>query len=429
MKKIFIDIARCELRLLDGRKISTYLSKKGYKIVDKPEDAEIIFFVTCSGLNVNAENSLNKVKNYLKYNAELIIGGCLPETDKEELSKIFNGKVISTRELHEDLEKIDNIFPDEKVKFRELEDENIVSRGLSPGLVRHEHIEEIKKFFRKSKLLENYYLKIKDHVLENLYGEHSIILDTFIIQTSEKPYHIRIAWGCMGNCTYCAIKNAIGSFHSKLIDECVREFKKGLDQGYHYFIINADDTGVYGLDIGTNIIELLDAITKIPGEYEILVRNFNPRFVVKYIDDLEKILRRNKIIIIDSHVQGASSRVLKLMNRFSDTAKIKETFLRLRKTFPNLRINTSYILGFPTETWDEFLEAVNLIKDVSFSAGFIFSFSCRPSTKAASIEPKVPEEEKFKRIKYAEKFLKKEGYRVIRISEPNQPHMIIYERK
>ncbi|ENO12439.1 2-methylthioadenine synthetase [Thermoplasmatales archaeon SCGC AB-539-C06] len=87
MKKIFIYGGTCELRFLDAKKICYYLSKNDYEIVYKPKDADIIIFITCATLDDLVEYSFNKIKEFKKYDAELIVAGCLPSIEKEGLSK------------------------------------------------------------------------------------------------------------------------------------------------------------------------------------------------------------------------------------------------------------------------------------------------------------------------------------------------------
>jgi len=319
MKKIFISHYKyaCGKRSLDTNKVCNYLLKNGYEIVDKPDDADIIFFVTCASGNTSAKGSLNKIKELQKYNAELIVAGCLPAVEPKRLAEIFDGKTISTK----DLDKIDSFFPNNKIPYAHIDDENFLFQNVDMSLPS----EVIKKIFRDVKCIGNIYAKIVDHILKNIFGENSLVYTISfhnINKQNKNPYFIlRISWGCKGNCSYCSIKNSTGRFHSKSIDECIKEFKKGLDAGYKKFIITAVDPGAYGLDVGSSFSELLDKITMIPGDYKITVRSVNPRWIVKYIDDLEKIVKRRKVTQIGIPIQSGSSRILKLMHRFPAVAE------------------------------------------------------------------------------------------------------------
>ena len=401
MTKVFIHVEdACERRYLDANRIRDYLSKNGYEIVNKPSDAQIIILVTCAVFNRDAENALNKVKEFQKYDAELIVTGCLPDIEKERLGKIFNGKSISTKNL----DNLDALFPDTRIKYACVDDANVLYQNLN----KEHSIGALKTIFRKIKVIEKLFVRIKNHIFKNL------LIENFIKYSgrSNQYYSIRISTGCLSNCSYCVTKKAVGNIKSKSVDTCVKEFKKGLNEGYGNFQITADEAGAYGLDIGSSLPELLDELTKIPGEYKITIRNFNPRWVVKYIDELENILKRGKIISLGIPIQSGNSRILKLMNRYSDAEKIKSVLIKLKNSFPNLPIITHGITGFPTETEKEFKDTLNFIKVTNIN-GYIFPFSCRTGSEAEKIEPKISQDEISKRFKYAKRFLKNAGYDVI----------------
>jgi len=401
MKKVFIYSLTCERRSLDAKKIFTYLSKNDYEIVYKPKNADIIIFVTCGALNVIVNNSLKKIMEFQKYDAELIVAGCLPKIEKESLSKIFKGRIIDTQ----DLNKIDELFPGSRVKFSEIDDENIPFQSTDES----KPLNEIRKLFRRIRWIEQLKNRIVKHVVKNIFGKNSRIFQFF---KKMDFYHLKISTGCLGNCSYCAIKRGIGPLKSKTVEQNLKEFKKGLDEGYQIFLITADDVGAYGVDIGSSFPELLDKITEQSGEYKISIRHVAPIWIIKYIDDLEPILKRNKIINFGIPIESGSSRILKLMNRSSDIKKMKEVFLRLKNKFPDLILITTYLLGFPSETHEDFLQTLSFIEESRFDAGIIIPFSCRKGTKAEKIELKVSKKQMKKRLKNAKSYLKKAGYHV-----------------
>lgn len=215
-----------------------------------------------------------------------------------------------------------------------------------------------------------------------------------------------ISRGCTKNCSYCAIKKAIGPLISKPLDQCVKEFKKGLSLGYKDFVITADDVGAYGLDINSSFPKLLGKITSVEGDYNIEIQGLHPVWIVKYIDELEGILKRRKIKIIICPIQSGSSRLLKLMHRYHNTEKMKEVFLRIKKSFPDLSLETNYLVGFPTETDEDVEETLSFIKQVNFDACYVFPFSCKTGTMAEKIEPKIQKQEIFKRLEYVKEYFK-----------------------
>lgn len=398
----------CWKRLLDAKKIKSYLLKNGYKVVDNPDDADTIVVVTCAFLNSITEFTLNKIKDLQQYNAELIVAGCLPEIDGEELSEIFNGQVLTTKELDD---KIEILFPPKKnIRFKEIDDANILYKNVKqPG-----YIDYLKNILGKVKLLGKTIKEVKQFFLNYLVEKKPVTYFNLLEQ-----YHIRVAWGCMGNCSYCAIKKATGKFHSKPLSECIKEFEKGLNQGYKNFVLDASDVGLYGVDLDSSFPELLNELMKKPGDYKITVREVHPNWVVKYIDKLEKILYKNKILIFDLSFQSMNKRILKLMRRYSDVEKIKDAVIRLKKVPKNVLFTCQFIIGFPTESWDEFLDSLLFIKNMDFDGGQIYLFSCKDGTSAEFIKPRISKEEMIKRLKYSKSLLQKAGFYVQYINKNN----------
>ena len=107
---------------------------------------------------------------------------------------------------------------------------------------------------------------------------------------------------------------------------------------------------------------------------------------------MEEIVKRGKITILNCHIQSGNNRILKLMKRYSDTEKIKDAFLRLKKAFPKLIIDTDVIAGFPTETEEEFKDSLNFIKSTNLDMGLMIGFSCKSGTEAEDIKPKIPKD-------------------------------------
>ena len=402
MKKIYVETLTCDRRGLDANKTITYLSKNNYNIIKKPKDADIIIFFACAALNSITKKSLERIKKLQRYRAELIIAGCLPEIEKQRLAEIFHGRIISTK----DIEKIDTLFPDVKIKFNTIDDANIVFKNINEKTI----MGIIRNIIGTIKPIEKIYHDLKRNILQFIFGNNAILYK--YLQDSSL-YHVRISTGCLGKCSYCAIKKGIGSCVSKPLNECVKEFKNGLEKGYKKFIIDGDDIGAYGLDIDSNLPELLDNITKIEGDFKILVSNLHPKWVVEYISELEIILKRKKIENIQCSIQSGSSRILTLMNRYSDIEKIKHALDRLKDSNPNISLITDYILGFPTESEEDFQQTIEYIKSIKFDGGMIIPFSLNKGTEAEKIIPKVNQETIKKRFKVAKKYLKVSEYHVL----------------
>jgi len=255
----------CGKRALDANRICEYFSKNNSEIVNKPKDADIIILFTCGVVQSATESSIKKIVSFQKYNAELIISGCLPDIDKKGVKEVFNGITIGIKEL----EKIDKFFPENKIKFSSIEDQNI----LFDNLDEYSFSGTFKKSLKAFKGIEKVYNKIQNHIVGKLFDAQSLNYGELF---SRPCFYIRISRGCLGNCTYCSIKKATGPYSSKPIDECLKEFKKGLSGGYTDFVILANDAGSYGHDINSSLPELMDKMTEIPGKYKISIRSLPP---------------------------------------------------------------------------------------------------------------------------------------------------------
>ncbi|UCF50508.1 MAG: radical SAM protein [Thermoplasmatales archaeon] len=418
-KKIFIyGILTCNRRKLDAWKLKEYFLKNNYKIVTNVKDADIILLSTCAYSNKHAKTSLEMTKKFLDFNAELIVVGCLPDIEKEELAKIFNGKTLSTKEL----KKIDKIFPENKIKFKDIKDANTPLENANEYFF----ISNLKKAFEKTffanKIVDVFSKSILKKILldKSANCHRSIINYGYFKYFKEKlqpsltihkdSYFIRPSWGCLGTCSYCVIKKAIGPLKSKPLETIIDEFKKGLNLGYSNFIFDADDLGAYGVDLDSNFAEMLDKITDISGDYSVHLRYIHPTWIVKYCKNFEKILKKGKIKSLGSAIQSGSPRILRLMHRFSDVEKIKSSFSKIKNAYPKLLIATECINGFPSETEEDFKETIKVVNEISFDWGFVFPFSCRPGSLAEKIEPKVSNKEILERMKLAGEYFNKIGY-------------------
>jgi MiaB/RimO family radical SAM methylthiotransferase len=365
-KKIFIHVEGCHKRGLDAKKFSTYFSKNNCKIVNSPKYADYIIFFTCGVFNQMIDRCLDKIKKFKKYDAELIVAGCLPDIAKEKLENIFNGKIIPTK----DIEKIDDIFKGNKIKFGDVDNEHFIWRKFNPF----------------GGFLEE--------------------------PTSNKTYWIVISTGCIYNCSYCGIKKAIGPLKSKPLEQCLKEFKAGLQKGYTDLGLDADDIGNYGIDIGKTFPELLDEITKIDGDYTLKLENIHPTWLIKYANELEEILKRKKISYICISVQSGSNTVLKRMRRPYTREDLLDAISKIQKACPDLKMRTEIIVGFPGETLEEFGETMELLKKIRFDKGCLFSFSAIDGTDANTMHPKLTRRIMHKRMRTTKRFLRNADYYV-----------------
>jgi tRNA A37 methylthiotransferase MiaB len=315
------------------------------------------------------------------------------------------------------------LFPEINIKFREIKDTNSVM--VTPAEKQNfiKNLQRITQDLKNTPTMDRkstfFYLILQLQIFNRL---NNLIINNFLNKDSfpydylnqDKKFIIRHSWGCTGNCSYCGIKKAVGPHISKSIESCVNEFKEGISLGNKTFLLSGDDTGAYGIDTLSSFPELLYEIIRLKEtQYEIEIKGLNPVWMVKYIDDLENILKSERINKISCPIQSASSRILKLMNRYSNVEKIKDAFLRLKKAYPKLKFSTHIILGFPTETMEDLEKTISFLNDIEFDYVLVFTYVEIPGAKSEMIEPKIPKDIMEKRLKYLKKHLKKEGYHTI----------------
>jgi tRNA A37 methylthiotransferase MiaB len=397
----------CTRRSLDTRRINNYLLKNNFEMVKNPKKADLIILNTCAYSNKAAKSSMEKVEEFQKYPAELIVIGCLPEVKKEELKEIFNGKTVVTKDLVKNPEKVDELFPKNKTKFDEISDTNKL--WWNPDIQQAGQV--IDNYLSNSFLSSIYdkYITLSVFISKMIYGDNSKKYLAKIM--GKKAFFLRVSNGCLGNCSYCSIKNAIGPLQSKAISQCVTEFKRGLNEGYKIFRIVSDDLGNYGLDIKTNFIELLKEILKINGSYTIHIESISPRWLIRHLDEFEDLLKTGKITWVFSAIQSANTRILQLMNRYYTREELCNAFTALKK-YHNVKLGSEAIIGFPSETNSEFMETLEFFKKFDLDMGIINQFSCMKNTIAENIKPHVDDEELLKRTEFAANYLKKIGYEV-----------------
>lgn len=203
---------------------------------------------------------------------------------------------------------------------------------------------------------------------------------------------IRISTGCMGHCTYCAIPFANGKTKSRGIGDILRDIRESVKDGVSKIKFVSEDLGAYGQDHGTSIVDLLRVVVTSNIDFELYLDNLNPNWISRYKRELIELFHSHKIAkTFYIPIQSGSDRILKLMKREYTISKINDIFEDLHDTFPNVKISTDFIVGFPTETEDDFEATRVLLEDLAFHHLEIFTYEDRPHTKASKLEPKIRE--------------------------------------
>jgi len=375
MKNFHLCALGCPRRGIDSQKIYDYLEANGWSFTEDYRDANLIVVSTCAFVQDREDQSLQAINFYrenLDDHAKIVVAGCLSKINPDSIAEYDDIDFLSPREL----DNLDKII-DADVKFEDIPDPNrIFSHPFAPDLTAPSAQEAQKGKERLNIRLDSEYEK-------------------------ESVFTVRLARGCLGNCSYCAIKFAAGSLESKPIPEIMKEFKKGLNQKYQTFTLVAGDTGCYGIDIGTTIVDLLSEIFKIEGAYKLVLKEFNAQWLIKYQLQLENLLKHNydRIDYIIVPVQSASDRILQLMRRPYKIEKVKECLRSIHKKIPELKITTHIMAGFPGETEEDFQKSLDFIKEFKFPFVDIYGYEDRPRTQASQLEGKLPQNVINQRVK------------------------------
>ncbi len=403
--RVFIESGGCDRRLLDLTKIRRFLDLNGYELVNKPKRADCILVSTCAFNDYEENLSLDKVENYSNNGKRLIVYGCLPDISPEKFARFGNVEFIAPK----DIENVEYLSREVKIPFNEMEDPNQI-----PGYLNFSSISgAARKFFREFKLSSSFLSKVKNFMISrsrNIVGRNT---GEYLLFTSR---------GCVGDCSYCAIRKAIGPIQSKPLQSVIHELKRGLNYGHHKFTIIGDDVGAYGLDISKDFTSLLAAIQKTlnggsgnngrKDNISLALDEFHPKWAVRYEEQILQFLKNTPFVSrIRCPVQSGSERILSLMNRFHDTGKIRSTMIKMKEHRPEMKLATQIMIGFPTETENDFKKTLEFVYSAGFEEVTIFAYSDKSGVPSNAIAPKVSAKTIRNRIKMAQLYFKKKGIR------------------
>lgn len=361
---------------IEGQLSSTYVKqffeKNGLNITIDLKQADLVVFYAC-GLTMEREKeSLNRVKqiqSVMKPTARLVVWGCLVKINPQSLLKIYDGPLVGPT----DIRFFKDLLKFEKKQFDILEIAGAENILVPSGDSEKQYIDPLTD---KLLLLENDWDRFWGRARKNI------------------KFVIRVAEGCTGGCTYCSEKCAFGSIKSRPIENITSDFRVGLSQGYNLFSLMATDLGIYGKDIGCNLIDLLNKIIQTGKEqrYQIILNQVNPFHLSNLYSGLEEIFASNRIYSLCSPVQSGNNRILKLMGRPYTAEEWRGYMGRIQNTFPKIRLVTQFMVGFPTETDEDFKATLKLLDfPIFFDNIYVFKFSKRPSTYASKFTDQVPE--------------------------------------
>ena len=360
----------CPENRIDCARTSKYLQKNGWLIVGDPKTADLILFNACALTTGQTERSMKmirKLQREKREGSQFLVWGCLPKIDLETLRQTYDGPTFGEREL--------------------ATLDQIVGASISIDCITANHLlspcAENGKRQTVLDLWKQPVLKWKKYLSEgaNIYRKDD-----------SSVFYIKISTGCLGNCSYCAIRKSRGKVRSKDLAEIMEEFKEGLERGNKWVSLLGTDLGPQGMDKGYTLVDLLRHMIEEKGDYKIGLRNVNPCFISRMLGELEPILTSNKVWYLGIAAESGSDRILNLMKRGYTAKEFKQSINTLRKVSPKLRIRTQMMVGFPSETDEDFKQSMRLIDEVGFDFVEVYAYSARPGTPAAELKGQLPKE-------------------------------------
>jgi MiaB-like tRNA modifying enzyme len=336
MAKIFVEAYGCSASFSDSEMISGLILNGGHTLVDNSSESDLNVVVTCSVKDATANKMIHRIKS-LK-TKPLVVAGCLPKAEKSTVEKFSeNASMLGPNSLGKTLQVIESTL--KGTKQIALEDSDLSKVGLP---------------------------KVRLNPVVGI---------------------VEIASGCMSECTFCQTKLSKGDLTSYRIGDIVRQIKTEINDGCKEIWLTSTDNGCYGFDINTDLPSLIDSVVDIPQDFKVRVGMMNPMYMARIRDNLIKSFYSDKVYkFLHIPVQSGSNTVLNDMKRGHTVETFKDVVKKARDRFPEFTISTDVIVGFPSETQEDFEKTVELLKETRPDVVNLSKYSARPGTKAAEWE-------------------------------------------
>ena len=362
MKVGFVSLG-CPKNQLDTEVMLHEVAAAGYEITPEETEADVVIINTCGFIESAKKESIDNILDiaWLKKHRSLkaiVVTGCLAERYRESIL--------------DELPEVDAV--------------------LGVGSI-HNIVEAIEAVtVKKKKGSKRKYTSFEDKETVRLGGDR-------ILTTPEYMAYLKIAEGCDNRCAYCAIPSIRGKFRSRPMEELVAEAKQLEALGVRELCIVAQDITRYGLDIygEYRLAQLLRKITEVTSIPWIRLLYCYPD---KVTDELIAEIRDNPRILkyIDLPIQHISDNMLTAMNRHGDRKMICDVIAKLRREIPDMVIRTTFIVGFPGETEEDFTELCEFVRETKFERAGVFTYSREEDTAAYDFENQIDEQVKQDRM-------------------------------
>ncbi|MCW4015198.1 MAG: tRNA (N(6)-L-threonylcarbamoyladenosine(37)-C(2))-methylthiotransferase [Candidatus Bathyarchaeota archaeon] len=348
-KRVYVKSFGCSANLADGEFIAGCLSEAGFELVSDPENADVLVYNTCA-VKSPTENRIIDILKRVPKDKRLVVTGCLPVINFERLKRevVFDGVT-----------------------------------GPAPGEL------------------------IVDVVGRVVAGERMVCLDDVWdsglclprVPVNPVVSVVPINYGCLGECSYCCVHFARGRLRSNSVDAIVEQVKRDLSFGAKEVWLTSQDTACYGKDIGVSLVDLLNQVCEVEGEFFVRLGMMNPDHVLGMLDELVEAYSCEKVFkFLHLPVQSGDDGVLRLMNRRYTVDDFRLVVLAFREKIPMLTLSTDVICGFPGESKEAFENTKNLVAEVKPDVVNVSKFFSRPKTPAEKLVP-IPSKELNRRSK------------------------------
>ena len=335
MAKIWVEAYGCSASFSDSEMISGLIVNGGHTLANNSQESDLNVIVTCSVKDATAAKMVHRIKE--SKSKPLVVAGCLPKAEQKTVEKFAeNASLLGPNSIGKTLQVIESALDGQKMIA--LEDTDISKVGLP---------------------------KIR---LNSAIGI------------------VEIASGCMSECTFCQTKLAKGDLTSYRIGDIVRQVQTEISDGCNEVWLTSTDNGCYGLDIGSDLPELIRAVSEIDQKFFIRVGMMNPMYMPKIRDGLLKSFESSKVFkFLHVPVQSGSNQVLNDMKRGHTEQTFRYITQQFRKKFDKFTISTDIIVGFPTEKEEDFEQTLKLLEETKPDIVNLSRYSQRPGTDAAEM--------------------------------------------
>ena len=335
MAKIWVEAYGCSASFSDSEMISGLIVNGGHTLAENPDDSDLSVIVTCSVKDATASKMIHRIKE--SNSKPLVVAGCLPKAEKDTVEKFAeNASLLGPNSIGKTLQVIQSTLDGKKLIA--LEDSDISKVGLPK------------------------------------------------IRLNPAVGIVEIASGCMSECTFCQTKLSKGDLQSYRVGDIVRQVKTEISDGCSEVWLTSTDNGCYGFDIDSDLPELINSVVEIPDKFFVRVGMMNPMYMPRIRDNLLKSFDSSKVFkFLHVPVQSGSDKVLNDMKRGHTASTFREVVNQFREKFGKFTISTDVIVGFPTETEEDFEMTMNLLRDTKPDIVNLSRYSQRPGTDAAEM--------------------------------------------